>query len=274
MNLLDEDVGYFDLTTFGLEIEDKVGEMIFYPKKEITLCGVDEVKKILNQLELEYVFYKKCGDNLEAKELFLKCQGKASKLHKAWKISQNIFEYMSGIATYTSLLVSLAKEINPHITVSTTRKNFPSSKKLMLKSVMCGGGVAHRLGLYDSILIFKEHRVFLGDKTTIEEKFATLKHKFLEKKITVEVDNFEEAFYFASIGADILQCEKMSHDELLKCVALKKEFPQLLLCATGGLNASNVQDFVRLGVDFIVTSSPYHAKPVDIKVEILNLNDA
>jgi len=55
---------------------------------------------------------------------------------------------------------------------------------------------------------------------------------------------------------------------LSSCVALKKEFPNLLISSTGGVNESNIQNFVKIGVDFIVTSAPYHAKPVDIRVDM------
>jgi len=268
MDLLFEDVGYFDLTTFGLDIGEKKGTMSFAPKNEIVLCGADEVRKILNTLDIKHTFFKKDGDYLNAHEIIVKCESDAKALHKAWKVSQNIFEYMSGIATQTHKMVTLAKEANPNISVSTTRKNFPGTKELMLKAVMCGGGAPHRLGLFDSILIFEQHLNFFSDNNELERSFKHLKNHFIEKKIAVEVENFEQAAFFASLGADILQCEKMDFDLLKKCVTLKKAFPHLLLSAAGGIHENNIADFARCGVDFIVTSSPYHAKPVDIKAVI------
>jgi molybdenum transport protein len=70
------------------------------------------------------------------------------------------------------------------------------------------------------------------------------------------------------LGGDILQCEKMDYETLKNCVMLKKEFSNLLVSATGGINKDNIAEFAKCGVDFIVTSSPYHAKPLDIKVKI------
>lgn len=268
MDLLLEDVGYFDLTTYGLGIGDKKGYMSFAPKGEIVLSGEDEVREVLNRLGINYSFFKHNGEKVKEGEVIAECRGSASSLHKAWKISQNIFEYMSGIATYTNTLVKNAKEINPNISVSTTRKNFPGVKELMLKAVMCGGGVPHRLGLYDSILIFKQHLNLIESKEELYEKFKKLKNDFIERKIAVEVDDFKEASYFALLGADILQCEKMDFEMLKRCVSLKKSYPCLLVSATGGINEKNIADFAKCGVDFIVTSSPYHAKPLDIKVTI------
>lgn len=268
MDLLLEDSGYFDLTTFGLGIGDTLGSMSFAPKGEIILSGCDEVEAILKKCGLKYKFFKKNGEKVASKEKILECSGDATSLHKAWKISQNSLEYMSGIATYTEKMTQIAHKSNPNIVIATTRKNFPGCKELMLKAVMDGGGVAHRIGLFDSILVFKEHLEFFSDKAELENGLKNIKNKFLEKKIAVEVDSYEEANYFASLGADILQCEKMDFEELTKCVSLKKSYPHLLLSATGGITLENIDQYAKTGVDFVVTSSPYHAKPTDIKVEM------
>lgn len=268
MDLLNEDVGMVDLTTLGLGIAKETGSMSFTPKSDIILSGCDEVKKIFDQCGLEYKFFKQSGEKVLAKEKIVECKGDAGSLHKGWKISQNIFEYCSGIATYTCKMTQKAQTINPDIIIATTRKNFPGVKKLMVQAVLDGGGVVHRMGLYDSILIFKEHLEFIADKKELEQSIQKLQKRFLEKKVAIEVDSFEDAKYYASLGIDILQCEKMDYEELQKCVALKKHHPKLLISATGGVTLENIKQYVKSGVDFIVTSSPYHAKPSDIKVEI------
>ncbi|MDD2652188.1 MAG: ModD protein [Sulfurimonas sp.] len=266
MDLLREDSGYFDLTTFGLGIGEKLGSISFAPKSDTILSGCDEAKKVFQECQLEYTFFQKNGTLVKAGQKIAECKGDAKSLHRAWKTAQNIFEYMSGIATYTHEMVQKAQLINPDITIATTRKNFPGTKELMLKAVMDGGGVAHRLGLFDSVLIFEQHLVFLQNEEELIKNFHKLKKSFIEKKIIVEVESYEQARYFAQLGADVLQCEKMSPAMLSECVGLKKEFGHLLVSATGGINASNIAEFVACGVDAIITSSPYHAKPADIKV--------
>ena len=268
MNLLFEDSGHFDLTTFGLGIGEKQGSMSFSPKEDLVLSGCDEVEAILKECGLAYRFFKKNGEKVASQEKILECSADAKSLHQAWKICQNTFEYMSAIATYTSQMTAIAQNFNPNITIATTRKNFPGAKELMIKAVMNGGGVTHRIGLFDSILIFKEHLTFFADSQELESGFMNLKRKFVEKKIAVEVENYEEAHYFASLGADILQCEKMHFEELEKCVGLKSTYKNLLLSATGGIHLQNIEHYAKTGVDFVVTSSPYHAKPLDIKVHI------
>lgn len=268
MSLLKEDAGFFDITTLGLGIGDKLGKMSFFAKDEMVLCGAIEVQNIFIECGLDVIPHRYDGARLLKNELIIECRGSAEALHKAWKISQNIIEYLSGIATLTHKMVKAAKEINPHIEIATTRKNFPGCKESMLKAVIAGGGVPHRLGLYDSVLVFKEHLAFFRDQKELEEGFKALKQRFLEKKITVEVDGLKEASYFASLGADILQCEKIGLNELKECVGLKKSYPHLLLSATGGVNEKNVREYAKTGVDFIVTSAPYHAKPADVKVTL------
>jgi molybdenum transport protein len=266
MNLLYEDTQGLDLTSLGLEIANKQGVMIFKSKFDITLSGINEVLKLQKELEIEYKVYKHDGEQVKAGELILESFADAATLHKAWKISQNILEYMSGVATYTNNLLKSAREVNPEISIATTRKNFPGSKKLMLDAVLCGGGVPHRLGTYDSILVFEQHRDFFSDTQEFELHFKKLKNRFPEKRVAVEVDSYEEALYFAKLGADVLQCEKMEFEELKKCVSIKDEFSHILVMATGGINDTNIKEYAQCGVNAVVTSSPYHAKPKDIKV--------
>ena len=268
MDMIREDVGLIDLTTIGLEIGSKRAKITFATKEPIVLCGVEFVDEMCKRVGLQTQCFKACGDRLEAGELILIGYGRADAAHKAWKVCQNVLEFLSGIASKTDRMLCLAREVNPRIELLTTRKIFPRTKELALKAVYAGGGAHHRLGLYDSILVFEQHRAFFESDAAFEVQFKKMKQKFLEKKIVVEVASLEEARYFARLGADILQCEKMSFETLSACVALKNEFPSLLLSATGGIGEHNIVAYAQTGVDFIVTSSVYHAKPSDIKVVI------
>lgn len=267
-SILEEDTGFFDITTEGLGICELQGKMEFFAKGEMILCGMEYAEQIFRNLHLEYTCHAKEGEKTAANTLLCEVYGSAGALHKAWKVAQNMLEYLSGIATATHTLVQHAKEGNPDIIVATTRKNFPATKEMMLKAVAAGGGIHHRLGLYDSILVFAQHRTFFATKEGFEEGFARLKKKYLEKKTVVEVESLEEASYFAALGADVLQCEKMDFEELRACVALKKNYPALLVSATGGINTQNAAEYAACGVDFLVTSAPYHAKPLDVKVKM------
>ena len=269
MDMIREDIGLIDITTQGLEIGHFEGKIVFSPKKEMVLCGSELVESICSKMGLQSKRYLNSGAHLHAGEVILEATGSAENLHAVWKVCQNILEYSCGIATKTHEMLSLARSTNPHVELLTTRKIFPRTKDLAIKAVYAGGGAHHRLGLYDSILVFKQHRVFFKEQKTFEAQFAKMKQKFLEKKIIVEVENYEEAAYFAALGADVLQCEKMCVEVLKETImTLKKTYPQLLFSATGGVGEKNIAEYAATGVNFIVTSSPYHAKPADIKVSI------
>jgi molybdenum transport protein len=270
-SILEEDTGFFDITTEGLGICEFQGKMEFFAKGEMILCGMEYVEEMFRNLRLEFTCHAKDGEKVAPNTLLCEAIGSAGALHKAWKVAQNMLEYLSAIATATHSLVQHAKEGNPEIVVATTRKNFPNTKEMMLKAVAAGGGIHHRLGLYDSILVFAQHRSFFDTKEGFEDGFAKLKKKYLEKKVVVEVESVEEASYFAALGADVLQCEKMDYAQLRECVALKKNYPALLVSATGGINIHNAEEYAACGVDFLVTSAPYHAKPLDVKVKISKL---
>lgn len=269
MDMIREDIGLIDITTVGLAIGDLEGKISFIPKRSMVLCGSEMVESICQKRGLRTQRYKQSGEHIVEGELIVEAFGRAQALHEVWKVCQNILEYSCGIATKTHEMLSLARAHNPHIELLTTRKIFPRTKELALNAVYAGGGAHHRLGLYDSILVFQQHRAFFEDASAFEAQFAKMKRKFLEKKIIVEVENGTEALYFAALGADILQCEKMSPRELKCCIdEVRARYPGTLFSATGGVGEKNIAEYAQAGADFIVTSSPYHAKPVEIKVVI------
>lgn len=263
LTLLNDDVPYLDNTSFGLNISGEAS-LEFFPKKdEIVLCGVDECKKIAQILGIECKFSALNSSKIQPKEVFLSLQGEALSLLRVVKTLQNILEYASSVATYTNEMLTIARKFNPKIALLGTRKTLPFAKKLLLKALISGGGVPHRYGLSDSILLFKEHRLLCDD---LEKDFARLKTTFKEHKIIVEVENADEAEYFANLQADILQCERFKSEDLRALVSkMRAKFPHILLSATGDINKENVAEFAKTGVDMIVSTAMYRAKVLDIK---------
>lgn len=269
MDMIREDIGLIDLTTQGLQIGNMDAKIRFSPKRQVVLCGSETVEAMCQKMHLSVNRFRSSGEIVNADEVILEAFGTAAQVHQVWKVCQNVLEYSCGIATKTHEMLSIARTYNPHIELLTTRKIFPRTKELAIQAVYAGGGAHHRLGLYDSILVFKQHRVFFDDAAAFEAQFAKMKRKFLEKKVIVEVENQEEALYFARLGADILQCEKMTPAMLETCIhTVRAYFPNTLFSATGGVGEKNIGEYAKAGADFIVTSSPYHAKPANIRVVI------
>lgn len=267
--LLKQDAPYLDNTSFGLEIKGEAS-LEFFPKKdEIILCGINECVNLAKICRANVEFAGKDGTKIAPKELFLRIKGEAQILLKIAKTMQNLLDHACAVATYTRKMLDLMHKFNPKIALLGTRKTMPFAKKLLLKALIVGGALPHRYGLSDSILIFKEHQIL---SENFEEKFAILKSKFKEHKIIAEVENRDEALKFARLGADILQCERFSYEDLRALVdEIKAKFPQILLSATGGVNLENADKFAKTGVDMLVSTAMYRAEILDIKAKFSRL---
>ncbi|MFZ5375766.1 MAG: ModD protein [Campylobacterota bacterium] len=268
--LLAEDVPYGDLTTASLGISDQRARITFATRERPLVAScTEEAVRLCGLYGLEVDGFVKSGTLVPPKSVFLEARGDAAHCHRIWKSVQNLLDYASGIATYTREAVLLARSINPDIVIATTRKTTPFTKKIAIKAVESGGGVAHRLGLSESILIFDYHRVFFGSDEAFAEALNRAKKGNPEKKIVIEASDVAEALKFARMGADILQMEKFPLTKLADAVRiLRADYPHLTLIATGGISAKNIAEYAATGVDMIVTSSPYSAQSADIKVTI------
>lgn len=263
--LIKEDVPYLDLTTLVLGIGAQKGVIRFTAREFTVLAGIEEVLRIFSRLGINVLRSMPSGSQVKGGDTFIVAEGPASQLHTAWKVSLNILEYCSGIATRTRKLADLARAVNPGISIVATRKSFPGTKELSIKAVLAGGGFPHRLGLSETILIFKQHVNFLGGLAGLAGMIDTIRNKVCEKKIIVEIENEEEAVLLARAGVDGLQFDKMPADELVKIVdTVKRIDPGIILIAAGGINESNVEKYAAAGVNAIATSAVYFGKPADI----------
>ena len=272
--LIKEDVPYIDLTSWSLGIREQPGRIAYYTREESVVCGTEEVKMIFDRLNVKLERLMPSGEIAKAGDELISGLGRGCDINMAWKIGQNILEHCSGIATKTRNMVRLVREHNPHIAILTTRKGFPGTKALIIKAVMAGGAVPHRLGLSETVLIFKQHIDYIGGFNALLAKMPGLKAECCEKKILVETCEFDEAKLLCAAGVDGIQFDKTPAGDLKKIVeALRKEFPKVVYLAAGGVNENNVAEYALSGIDGIVTTNLYTAKPVDIGVNIKLLNE-
>jgi molybdenum transport protein len=272
-NLIEEDVPYGDLTTSLLGIGGMKGEIAFRTRKDTRICCTEEAARVLEKCGAEVSRCESGGTDVPAETVFLIAKGPAEALHRGWKVALNILEYASGIATRTKQIVENARAENPGIYVLTTRKSFPGTKKISVKAILAGGALPHRLGLSETILVFKQHTVFVGGLEAFLKNMDTMTANAPEKKIIVEVDNAEEALMAACSKADIIQIDKMSPAGLAALIKeIRKISQDKKISAAGGINESNAGLYAATGVDMLVLSSVYFGKPADISVSILPVN--
>ncbi len=266
---LEEDIPFGDLTTSLLGIGTKQGIINFTSRERTVLCCTEEACRVLEKCGASIISTLPSGTVVENGITFLSATGTAACLHAGWKVALNLLEYASGIATRTNTIVSLAKAINPDISVVSTRKSFPGTKKIAIKAIMAGGALPHRLGLSETILIFRQHTAFLGGLENFLETLALLKKRAPENKIIVEADTAEEALKIAAAGADVVQVDKMAIEELSRLATeIHSDFPSVKISAAGGINSENTTTYAETGVDILVLSSVYFGKPSDIKATI------
>ncbi|GBF35193.1 molybdenum transport system protein ModD [Desulfocucumis palustris] len=264
-----EDAPFIDLTTLVLGIGSQQGRIRFAGREDTVLSGTEEVLRIFSKLNIATIKHLPSGTALKPNQVFLEAEGKAGDLHMAWKVSLNILEYCSGIATRTRRLVDTAQSINPGVSIITTRKNFPGTKDLSIKAAVAGGGYPHRLGLSETVLVFKQHLNFLGGPANFIKMIDTVKTRACEKKIIIEVDNLEDAIMLCDSGVDGIQFDKVPPDQLTKYVAaIKEKNPRIVALAAGGINEKNVAAYAGTGIDAVVTTWVYFGKPADIGVTI------
>ncbi|HOP40637.1 MAG TPA: ModD protein [Geobacteraceae bacterium] len=269
--LIEEDVSYGDLTTEILGIGKRKGRMLFSTREPTVLCCTEEAGKILQKLGATIRHLVPSGEYLPAGVDFLEVEGTAQVLHAGWRATLNLMEHLSGIATRTRRIVDIARGINPGISIASTRKSFPGSKKLSLKAVICGGARPHRLGLSETVLIFKHHLVFMESMRSFFSTIERLRQAIPSTKLVIEVENNDEALMAAEIGFDMIQIDKMPAVDLEKLVMKVRSLSaDIKIAAAGGINETNAAEYARTGVDVLVLSSVYSGKPSDIGVRIFS----
>ena len=262
--LLQDDVPNGDLTTATLGIGADAGRVEFAARQPMTACCTEEAVRLFDLADAEAELVTASGAVVAAGGVLLRASGSAAALHAAWKAAQVLVEWASGIATSAAAIVAAAGEVP----VACTRKNAPGTKALSAKAVRAGGATMHRLGLSETLLVFAEHRMFLDE--TPAQTVARLKRRQPEKKVVVEVATPDEATVWARAGADVLQLEKFSPEQVAQWRTTTTDFHGLLAIA-GGVRADNAAAYAAAGADLLVTSSPYFAPPRDVQVTFARL---
>jgi molybdenum transport protein len=267
---IDEDLPYGDLTTHLLGIGHQPGVITFSTREDTTLCCCEEAGRVLEKCGCRISALVPSGMRCDPGTVFLSAQGTAQALHAGWKVALNLLEYASGIATRTARITRAAKEANPDIAVVTTRKSFPGTKKIAIKAIMAGGALPHRLGLSETVLVFKQHTAFLGGLDGFLKEVAGLRARAPENRIIVEAESAEEALRIVGAGVDVVQVDKLAPAELRQLVADIHAMDRAVkISAAGGINEGNVAQYAASGVDIIVLSSVYFGKTADIGVRIV-----
>jgi molybdenum transport protein len=262
--LLAEDVPFGDLTTDSLGIGARAGSIRFFARDPMTVCGVEEAARMFQLCGAEATATVASGTEATPETLLLEAHGSAGALHRGWKTAQTLMEWCGGMASSAATIVAAAHRGDPDTMVAGTRKNVPGNRRLAVKAFRAGGAVMHRNGLSETLLVFAEHRLFLGDETPAAT-LARLRGLCPEKRVVVEVASPDEALVWAA--ADVLQLEKLTPEQVAAtAAALAERGSGAVVAAAGGINADNAEAYARAGARLLVTTAPHLAPPRDVQV--------
>lgn len=274
--LLAEDAPFGDLTTAGLGLSARAGTVVYSARGALVVAATEEAARVIELCGARARVISASGEAVAPGAALVEADGRAEALLLGWKLAQNLVEWGSGIATATRRIVDALAQAGHATPVACTRKGFPGTRALAAKAVRAGGGVMHRLGLSETLLVFPEHRDFLAaDTDALGARLAALRIAQPEKKLVVEVTTADDALRMAAIGVDVLQLERFTPDAL---ASLKQRLSAAghppLLAPAGGVNVDNAVAYAAAGADLLVTSSPYLAGPADVQVRVVASRDS
>lgn len=263
-----EDVREGDHTSLASLPEDKLGEAKLLVKDEGILAGVEVGVEIFTQIDNTLAIEVLINDGTPVKfgDIALLVKGKIHSILKAERLVLNVMQRMSGIATRTAEYVKQLEGTNTK--VLDTRKTTPLLRFLEKRAVVLGGGVNHRFGLYDMILIKDNHVDYAGSVNNAVQNAVQYKvTKSIDIPIEVEVRNFEELEELLSCeGVDRVMFDNFTPENVAKAVQLVNG--RLVTEASGGIDLTTIRSYALTGVDYISVGALTHSvKSLDLSLK-------
>ena len=269
---LREDLGDIgvDVTTESLVSEEARAEAHLVAREACVIAGTAVAEEVFLQVnpDLQIEACVADGDNVEAMTNVLTIKGSAKSILTAERTALNFMQRMCGVASITAKYVKAAG--NPEVDLLCTRKTTPLLRPFEKYSVRCGGGVNHRYGLFDAVLI-KDNHLASWERTHgigVGEAVAAARAKYPDLKIEVEVDTIDQLKESLETKPDWVLLDNMAPPVLRECVALCKDICKTE--ASGGINLDTVYDIAQTGVDAISVGALTHSSPsIDLALDFV-----
>ena len=246
---LSEDIGTGDLSS-SLLVDNVTSAKIICREKAI-ICGNDYSDLCFSTLDPDIEIDWKIIEGKEATPGAVIChlKGKTQAIISAERTALNFLQTLSATATQTKKLVSMIKHTNAKLL--DTRKTIPNLRYAQKHAVKCGGGVNHRMGLFDCVLLKENHILSIG---SLEKSIEKAIIEFPNKPLIVEVESLDQLKRVLLIkGVTRILCDNFSPQDLLEAVAIAKGIYPLE--ASGNINEKNIIEYAETGVDYISIGS-------------------
>lgn len=249
-----EQIATMDLTTraagtvAGLPVAARVFELVSGGDTRVELVAAD-------------------GDRVPARTVVLRATGRTRELLLAERTALNLLCHLSGVATATAAWVDAIAGTGAR--VRDTRKTTPGLRALEKYAVRCGGGVNHRMGLWDAALVKDNHVVAAGG---VEAAFQAVRDQFPGVPVEVEVDSLDQLDEVVAAGADLVLLDNFDPQQTAE--AVRRVGGRCQLESSGGLTLAVAGDYARTGVDFLAVGALTHSAPVlDLGADLTSQED-
>jgi len=271
-NALKEDVGDGDHSTLSCIAADARGNAVLIIKQDGILAGLDVAREIFLYNEPSSIFtaFKKDGEEMKNGEAAFEIAASTHTILKCERLVLNCMQRMSGIATLTK---EYTDKLNAYKTkVLDTRKTTPNFRLLEKEAVRIGGGINHRFGLYDMILLKDNHIDYCGGlEKAIQRAYHYIQSVKPELKIEVETRTLDDVRKITEVGKNKVFRIMLDNftpaqiEEALKLIGSDFETE-----ASGGINLNNIEEYARTGVDYVSIGALIHqAKSLDLSLKAI-----
>ena len=266
-----EDIGEGDVTTeffvpAGLHASAKI-----IAREKAIIAGTETATEVFHRVDpaTRARVIRADSSEVEAGDTIIEIGGLARSILKAERVALNFLQRLSGIATLTRKFVNAAD--NPRVQILDTRKTTPGLRALEKAAVVAGGGVNHRFGLYDMVLVKDNHLIAGAGLSAFAETVRRLRKERPGVRIEAEAEHLEQVRAFLEIDdVDVILLDNMKRTEMREAVALRKN--KVKFEASGGITLKNIRQIAATGVDYISVGALTHSAPaINLSLEIRNV---
>jgi len=269
---LKEDIGKGDITTefFVPEALHARGRIVAHESAVVagTATAAEIFRKVDQATDVQIV--RPDGEPVVAGDIVIEVRGLARSILKAERVALNFLQRLCGIATLTRQFVDAVG--NHPAKILDTRKTTPGLRALEKAAVVAGGGVNHRSGLFDMVLVKDNHLAALGGLSGFADQIRRLRKERPNVRIEVEADDLEQARAFVEIeDIDVILLDNMVPAQIREALALRRN--NIKFEASGGITLKNVRRIAATGIDYIsIGALTNAARAVDLGLEVTHVH--
>ena len=266
---LKEDLGDAgDITSNFFIDNNSLSSGTIIAKENCVIAGSEIAERVFKRLDpnIEVKVELPSGSIASTGDVIISLSGKSCSILSTERIALNFLQRLSGIATITKKYVEAVKGTNAKIL--DTRKTTPGWRVLEKMAVKSGGGLNHRMGLFDMAMLKDNHLTNESDPRSLQQKINAFKKQYPSIRLELEADTLEQVNEFVIMeGVDVILLDNMALTEISEAVSLRRG--EIKFEASGGINLDTVIQYAETGVDLISVGALTHsAVSVDLSLEL------